>query len=172
MIPRAVAAICVFAAVCGSPAKLSGCGDKFLVLGRDVGYRQLLKASHPGTVVLYTSPGLPPAFTDGRVALVLQTAGHRVKTVSDPRALDRALADGGIDLIIADAAMARQISASVQKASTAQMVPVVVQADSSERSGLEKQFGCILRMPSDARHVLDTLDRAMKLRAKRASSAA
>ena len=172
MVPRAVAAVCVFAAVWGSPAKLSGCGDKFLVLGRDIGYGQLLKASHPGRLVLYTSPQLPAAFTDGRVAQVLRSAGHRVTTVSSTAELSRALADGSIDLIIADVPTTRQVSTSTQTPSAAQLVPIVLEADARERAGLEKQFGFVLRVPSDARHFLDTLDKAMKLRAKRRSGAA
>ena len=80
-----------------SDRNLSACGDKFLVLGRSVGYQSLLKASKPGSVLLYKTATLPTPLTDGKFKLVMDVAGHRLSTVSDHAGLAHALANGEID---------------------------------------------------------------------------
>jgi ABC-type amino acid transport substrate-binding protein len=149
---------------------LFACGDKFLVLGRSVGYQSLLKASKPGTVVLYNTSSLPKSFSDGAFDLLMNVAGHQLRTVSDQASLTRALASGKVDLVLADTVTSRQINASVNTSSTAVVVPIVMNTNSSERAVFEKEFGCMLRLPADARKVIDALDRAMKLRAKRSAA--
>jgi hypothetical protein len=149
---------------------LSACGDKFLVLGRSVGYQSLLKASKPGSLVLYRTPSLPKVFSNGGgFDLVMDVAGHRLSTVSDPSALGRALASGKIDLVLADPATSRQIGAVVNTSSTALVVPILVDGAAGQRTVLEKEFGCVMPL-AEPRKVIDALDKAMKLRAKRAAA--
>ena len=150
---------------------LAACGDKFLVLGRSVGYQSLLKASKPGTVLLYSTPSLPKSFSDGAFDMLMNVAGHRVSTVSDRSALESALARGNVDLVLADTAMSRQIGGFVNASSSAMVVPIVVNTSAPERAAFEKEFGCMLRLPADARKVVDALDKAMKLRAKKFAAA-
>ena len=158
----------LLAALVLTDRNLSACGDKFLVLGRSVGYQSLLKASKPGTIVLYNTASLPKSFSNGGgFDLLMNVAGHQLRTVSDRASLEKALAGGKIDLVLADTVTSRQISASVNTSSTAVVVPIVMNKNSSERAVFEKEFGCMLRLPADARKVIDALDRAMKLRAKR-----
>jgi len=157
----------LLAALVLTDRNLSACGDKFLVLGRSVGYQSLLKASKPGTVVLYNTASLPKSFRDGAFDLLMNVAGHQLRTVSDRTSLEKALAGGKIDLVLADMVTSREISASVNTSSTAVVVPLVMNTNSSERAAFEKEFGCMLRLPADARKVIDALDQAMKLRAKR-----
>jgi len=146
---------------------LSACGDKFLVLGRSVGYQSLLKASKPGSVLLYQTATLPKPFSDGKFNLVMDVAGHRLSTVSDQAALKHALANGRIDLVLADPATSRLIGEIVNTSSTAMIVPILTDSGAAERATFVKEFGCILRLPADPRAVIDALDKAMKLRAKR-----
>jgi len=148
---------------------LSACGDKFLVLGRSVGYRSLLKASKPGTVVLYTTPTLPKPLTDGHLDAVMDVAGHHFSTVSNQTALERVLATGKIDLVLADPATSRQIGAFVNTSSTALVVPILVDRGASQRAVLEKEFGCSMPL-GEPRKVIDALDKAMKLRAKKVAA--
>jgi len=158
----------LLAALVLTDRNLSACGDKFLVLGRSVGYQSLLKASKPGTIVLYNTARLPKSFSNGGgFDLLMNVAGHQLRTVSDRTSLEKALAGGKIDLVLADMVTSREISASVNTSSTAVVVPIVMNTNSSERAAFEKEFGCMLRLPADARKVIDALDRAMKLRAKR-----
>jgi hypothetical protein len=157
----------LFAAFLVSDRNLSACGDKFLVLGRSVGYQSLLKASKPGSVLLYKTAALPAPITDGRFKLVMDAAGHQLSTVSDRAALDHALANGKIDLVLADPATSRLIGGIVNTTSTAMVVPILSDSGAAERATFVKEFGCILRLPADTRAVIDALDKAMKLRAKR-----
>jgi ABC-type amino acid transport substrate-binding protein len=157
------------AAIGFSERDLSACGDKFLLLGRSVSYGNLLKSSKPGNVVLYSTPKLPPAFGDGRFDLLMTVAGHHLAIVSDRPALHSALATGKVDLVLADGVVSRAIADDVSASSAAVIVPILVDAAASERASFEKDFGCILRLPSDSRKVIDALDRAMKLRARRAA---
>ena len=146
---------------------LSACGDKFLVLGRAVGYGSLLKASRPGTVVLYRTPSLPKVFNNGGdFDLVMDVAGHRLSTVTDQTALARVLAGGKIDLVLADPTTSRQIDGLVNTSSTALVVPILVDSAVNQRMLLEKEFGCVMPL-AEPRKVIDALDRAMKLRAKK-----
>jgi hypothetical protein len=147
---------------------VSACGDKFLLLGRSVGYQSLLKASKPGSLVLYSTPGLPKPFTDGRFDAVMDVAGHRLSTVSDRAALERALASGKIDLVLADPTTSRQIGAFVNT-STALVVPILVDAAASQRALLEKEFGCVMPL-AEPRKVIDALDKAMKLHARKSAA--
>jgi hypothetical protein len=160
----------LLAALVLTDRNLSACGDKFLVLGRSVGYQSLLKASKPGTVVLYTSPALPKPITDGRFDEVMAAAGHRLSTVSDSASLARALSGGKIDLVLADPAISRQIGPLVNASSNAMVVPILYDRGASERAMFVKEFGCILRLPADPRAAIDALDKAMKLRAKRVAA--
>src|SRR4029450_1710603 len=141
----------LLAALVLSDRNLSACGDKFLVLGRSVGYQSLLKASKPGTVVLYNTASLPQSFSDGAFDPLMSVAGHRLSTVSDRVSLERTLASGKVDLVLADTAMSRQIGGVVTTSSTAVVVPIVMDTNASERAAFEKEFGCMLRLPSDAR---------------------
>ena len=161
-------AVFATAAIGLSERPLSACGDKFLVLGRSVGYDKMLRASKPGRVLLYSTPTLPSVFTNGRFDLLMTVAGHHLDTVSDRRTLERKLATGEIDLVLADPLVSRDIAPDVGRASRASVVPILTNAAPSDRVAYEKEFGCILRLPADARRVIDTLDKAMKLRAHRA----
>jgi hypothetical protein len=146
---------------------LSACGDKFLLLGRPTGYQQLLKASRPAVILVYSTPQLPAVFNDGRFGTVMEIAGHHSLTVNDRSMLARTLTSSRVDIVLADPAISRAIATDVQAASKAFLIPVLANGSSSERSQLEKQFGAILRLPADALTVVHDLDKAMKMKAKR-----
>jgi hypothetical protein len=168
MFRRLFATILVVAACGILDQHLSACGDKFLLLGRPTGYRMLLKAPHPAVIVVYSTERLPNAFRDGWFASVMEIAGHRQLTVRDRPALAGILAKGNVDLVLADAAVSQDIAAYVEASSKTLLVPVVADASSAERSGIEKQYGIIFKLSADPRKILNDLDRAMKLRARRA----
>ena len=146
---------------------LSACGDKFLLLGRAVGYEQILKASKPGMVLIYSTPGLPSAFSDGRFSALMELAGHRHRSVRDRQSLEQALSTAQVDVVLADVSASAGIADAVRASSTALVVPVLVDVPAAQRADLERKFGCVLSLPADGRRVISTLDKAMKLRAKR-----
>ena len=148
-------------------AGVSACGDKFLLLGRAVGYEQILKASRPGMVLIYSSPNLPSAFSDGRFSALMELAGHRQRSVRDRQGLEQALATSPVDVILADVSASAGIADFVRASSTALVLPVIVDAPAAQRADLERKFGCVLSLPADKRRVISTLDKAMRLKAKR-----
>jgi hypothetical protein len=155
--------------VCAHGADVTACGDKFLLLGRSIGYDKILKASRPGTVLIYSSPALPPAFGDGRFSALMELAGHHQHSVTDAASLEHALATGKIDLVVVDAALSEDIANHVRASSNALVIPVVSRMPKARRTELERKFGTVLELPADARKVIDVLDKAMTLRAKRAA---
>jgi vacuolar-type H+-ATPase subunit F/Vma7 len=162
-------AVAVGFIVCAHVADVRACGDKFLLLGRSVGYDKILKASRPGTVLIYSTPALPAAFGDGRFSALMELAGHHQRSVGDAEALEHALATGKIDLVLVDAALSADIADHIRASSTALVVPVASGVSGARRSELERKFGCVLTLPADARRVVEVIDKAMTLRAKRAA---
>ena len=112
--------------------------------------------------------GLPKPFTDGRSDLDGRgrpPAEHGVRS----QCAAAALASGKIDLVLADPTTSREIGGLVNTASTALVVPILVDSAVNQRAVLEKEFGCVMPL-AESRKVIDALDRAMKLRAKRAAA--
>ena len=149
---------------CMEVPELMACGDKFLLLGRSVGYDQVQKASRPGTVLIYSSSSLPKAFSDGQFAALMEIAGHHQRSVADRQALARALSTGKVDLVLADPMVSRDIAETVRSSSSALVVPVLSNAAAAQRAEFGRDFRCVLALPANARRVIDTLDKAMKLK--------
>jgi ABC-type amino acid transport substrate-binding protein len=137
------------------------------MLGRTVGYQSMLKASKPGSLVLFTTSDLPKVFSNGQFDAAMYAAGHHLRTVSDRRSLEQLLSTGKVDLVLADPAVSREIGGVVSASSSALVVPILSDTTAGERATFEKEFGCVLRLSTDPRKVVDALDKAMKLRAKR-----
>ncbi len=80
------------------------CGDKFLLVGRSVRYREAYASSHPASILLWL-PSDKAARTrvESRLDLerVLKLAGHRVRSVADKSQFLREIQKGGFDLVIA-----------------------------------------------------------------------
>jgi hypothetical protein len=81
----------------------------------------------------------------------------------------RSSATGKVDLVLVDAALSTDIADHVRAASTALVVPVASGISGGRRGELERKFGCVLTLPADARKVIDVIDKAMALRARRAA---
>jgi hypothetical protein len=166
MVARILAAVAALAVI--AVAELSACGDKFLLIGRPIGYNELHKAARPGNILIFsgTSTQTNP-LSDRRLAALLDVAGHRYRAVKTREELDKAFSEQKFDLILINAGSAPEIAAR-EPSTTPLVVPVVTDAKKSERSAIERRFGIVLRFPATPRQVVDTLDKAMKLRASRA----
>jgi hypothetical protein len=156
---------------CSQTPPLSACGDKFLLLGRSVGYDQILKASRPGTVLLYSSPNLPTVLSDGRFSALLELAGHRQRAITDRQTLEQALRSGKVDLVLADPAASHDIADVVRTSSTALIVPVLSKGAAASRSDLQRTYAVVLELADgtklNPRQIVNILDQAMKVKAKR-----
>src|SRR4051812_19506846 len=99
----------VIAAVVGSMLAtigpdLSACGDKFLLVGRSLRYKQAFASAHPSSIVAYAPSGsrVRDLMKEHGFAALLTFAGHSVRVVDGREALGQALAGGRVDLVLAD----------------------------------------------------------------------
>ena len=73
---------------------VQACGDKFLLVGRGVKFRQAYAAIYPASIVIYAQPqqqNIAKAILDPRLQSGLKAAGHRITIAEDERALTHAL---------------------------------------------------------------------------------
>jgi hypothetical protein len=149
---------------------LSACGDKFLLLGRSVGYKDLLRAQRPGTILIYTGADSDQnPLQHPRFAALLDLAGHRYRTVRNPQMLGQAMTERKFDLVLADQSETRQLAQYLGTNSEAVLVPVLAGGTKADAKAIERQYGCVIRFAAkaQARDIVDALDKAMKLRLRR-----
>jgi hypothetical protein len=166
MVARILAAVAALAVI--AVADLSACGDKFLLIGRPIGYNELLKAARPGNILIFSGTSTQTdLLSDRRLPALLDVAGHRYRAVKTREELDKAFSEQKFDLILINSGSAQEIAAR-EPSTTAVIVPVIGSAEKRETAAIKRRFGIVLRFPATPRQVVDTLDKAMKLRASRA----
>jgi hypothetical protein len=161
-----IAGLAALLVACCGTVGLDACGDKFLLIGRAVKYQKAYASAHPGSIVLYESPGSHLAVVARQLNLqqLLVGAGHKVQIISDVSALDQAMT-AGADLIVADSSDIEQIAPAVQRRG-ARLLPVL---DKPTREGLaaaERAYGVVLQASAKNRHPLAVIDDALKLKSK------
>jgi hypothetical protein len=88
--------------VAGPP--LEACGDKFLLIGRALKYRQAFASAHPHTILAYTqSPRVSDLVSKQGLGALLKLVGHHVRIVDSPVQLQQVLKAEKFDLVIAPA---------------------------------------------------------------------
>jgi hypothetical protein len=153
----------------GSPAAL-GCGDKFVVLGRGVRFGRAFAAKYPASVLIYVNPAshMPAAMKEFQLEAALKAAGHKTRVAESSADLEKALASGKYDIVLADIAdtpgVQKDASAAASKPS---VVPVLYRPTPAELAAVEKKYGCLIA-PASSRSpdLLPVLDQAMQNRAK------
>ena len=148
----------------------SGCGDKFVVLGRGVRLRRAFPAKYPASILIYmnSASNMPAAAKQFKLEQTLKAAGHKPRLVESAADLEQALASGKYDIVLADISD----SPAVQKdaaagASKPSVVPVLYKPTPAELEAVEKKYGCLIAPASSrATELLPVLDQAMQSRAK------
>src|SRR5258706_8363283 len=153
-----IAGLAALLVACCGTVGLDACGDKFLLIGRAVKYQKAYASAHPGSIVLYESPGSHLTVVARQLNLqqLLVGAGHKVQIISDVSALDQAMS-AGADLIVADSSDIEQIAPAVQRRG-ARLLPVL---DRPTREGLTASGGAhrgVLRAPAQNAHALARFD--------------
>ena len=109
---------------------LDACGDKFLLVGRALKYRQTYAAAHPASILAYTqSPRVADLIGKQGLGALLKLVGHRVRVVDSPALLQQALKAETFDVVIVPADAATDMR---QRAGTAQIMPVLFSADDGD----------------------------------------
>lgn len=148
---------------------LLACGDKFLVASRGTRFQRAKVARQPANILVYSNPAsaLPKSLEKAEVDETLRKAGYRPTSVSDAAALDRALRQGGWDLVIADVADGVAVRGRIQGSSSPPMiVPVVYRGTGSEIAQAKRDYPRVLKGPLKSQAFLDEIDDALALREK------
>ena len=162
MFRRLLFGIGLFASFVAATPSLDACGDKFLLIGRALKYRQTYASAHPASVLAYTqSPRVADLFGKQGLGALLKLVGHHVRVVDSPALLEQALKAEHFDVVIVAADAATQLRT---RAGGAQVLPVLFEASQAEVRANEQTFGCALKMPSQGADVLTAVDRAVMLK--------
>ena len=163
----AVAWVALMAAVAGGDS-VQACGDKFLLVGRGVKFRQAYAAIYPASIVVYTQApqqNVAKAMLDARLQSLLKTAGHHVTIAEDDRALTRALESDRVDLVLTDLSSADRIARQANAAPTHPIVlPVMFEPSKEEAKAVEARYNYRLTTADRPDRYLSTIDDAMKVR--------
>src|SRR6266852_4500631 len=139
---------------------LLACGDKFLVSSRWTRYQQAPAVRKPAAILIYTNPAseVPKALAGVPVDATLRSVGYRPTIVGTPAEFEKALGQGGWDLILVGVADAEAVSKRVH--SNAGVLPVVVNATAAEMKQTRQQYPVVLNAPTKSRTFLAVVDEA------------
>ena len=142
------------------------CGDKFLVSTRGTRYQQAPAVRKPAAILIYTNPGseVPKALAGVPVDATLRSVGYRPTTVGTPAEFEKALSQGGWDLILVGLADAEAARKRVQ--GNTGVLPVVVNATTAEMKQTKQQYAVVLKAPTKSRMFLAVVDEALAYRSK------
>lgn len=123
------------------------CGDKLAAIGGGIRFERLLRAEHPGHLILFLSPNsqLSRADQDLQLAYWLRRAGHDVKVVGDRAGLDDALIGSPrADLLLLDVDGARELAGAAAK-SKAAVLPVLYLPTPDDLASARKSGTCYVQ---------------------------
>lgn len=146
---------------------LQACGDKLLMVGRSMKFRQAYAAVHPGNILIYARPGTSAkaAIRDPQFQKMLRQAGHTVSVIEDAALLEQAFRTVAIDIVMADVVEAPRLEA-LAAASPAHplIVPVLFPSKAPELKQLLTQYICKLKDSDRPIRYLDVIEDTMKSR--------
>jgi CheY-like chemotaxis protein len=164
---RCVFTVILVLAGIGGSGELLACGDKVLTFTRGSRY-QHAKAVRPAAILVYANPAtdLPKALANLPLDATLRKAGYRPTIVTDAAAFERALSQGGWDLILVDAAQSEAIRGRWQRNAAPVVLTVVYNPTKPELQQAKKLHQAVLKSPTKQEAFLDTIDDALSMRTK------
>lgn len=152
----------------GAPSDLLACGDKFLMVSRGTRYQRAAVARRPAAILVAVSP---KALGSVSVDATLSKAGYRPTKVSGADELERALRQGGWDLVLVDLADGAAIRGRLQGGGGPVVLPVAHNATAASLAQAKKEYSHLVKSPVKSRALLEAIDDALarndKLRTKR-----
>lgn len=145
---------------------LLACGEKFLVISRGTRFQRAAVAREPAAILVYANPTstLPKALAKVPIEATLRKVGYRPTTVSTSGELDRALRQGGWDLIVADLSDSTVLIGRLQGDPAPTILPVLYAASGGAVAQARKQFSHVLRGPVKSQTFLEAVDDALALK--------
>jgi hypothetical protein len=128
----------------------------------------LIRASHPALILAYPGQSASaPLIRNLQLQPLMKKVGHRFQVVEDAAGLDNALKAGKYDMVMADVAIASEISQHLSAAASKPvMLPVAFKASKEEQSAAQKKYHCLLKAPGDVENYLAAIDQAMDWKLK------
>jgi DNA-binding NtrC family response regulator len=131
-----------------------------------------LKMGHPVAILAYAQRDLPSSVLVRQLQLqpAVKKAGHRFQFIEDSGRLDDALKAEKYDLVLADVAVADQLSQRVKASPFRPVVlPVTYKSTKVEDSAIQKKYHCLLKTPGDSDQYFEAIDQALQWKAKTAA---
>lgn len=157
---------------------LYACGDKLLSIARSMRLKQVAKARHPASILVYAGRAVNanrggdknPLVQMSLLYMTLRLAGHKPWAASTAAELDEALRIGKFDFIVADLADAPAVVERLAaQHSNAIVVPVVGKRDNTGFAAAQMQFKLVLKTPATSTQHIQAIDAAMKERSSQVS---
>jgi hypothetical protein len=142
-----------------------GCGDKFLVSSRGTRYQRAPVSREPAAILIYLDPvsDVSKGLADVPVDATLRKAGYRPTMVETAREFDRALSQGGWDLVLVGTADAQAVA---QRVKNLGILPVAFKPTPAELKQTKKLFPVVLQAPAKSQILVDAVDHALASRPK------
>lgn len=167
MTKRALAIAAIVAGVLALGATVAtGCGDKFVLIG---GGARVNRSKFPSRVLVFMNPAsrIPAAEKEFHVEATLAAAGHKPKVVESQAEVEKALATGQYDLVLADLAdvpmLRKECSSSASKTA---VLPLLYKPTDAELAAAEKEANCLARPSKKSSELLAVIDETMRSRQK------
>jgi hypothetical protein len=144
----------------------SACGDKFVLIG---GGARVHRSKFPSRVLVFMNPAsrVPAAEKEFHVEATLAAAGHKAKVVESQAEVQKALASGDYDVVLADFADVPELRARCGAiASKPAVLPLLYKPTAAEISAAEKEANCAVRTSKKSSDLLAVIDETMKDRRK------
>ena len=144
---------------------LFACGAKFLMANRGTRFGKVATARHPAAVLVYANPSsvLPEALGKVKVEEVLGRAGYRPTTVSSPEELEKALQQGGWDLVVAGLDDGETLRGELQGEDAPIFLPVIFKPSRSDFKQAKEDFGLVVKGPVKSQRFLETVDQVVAM---------
>jgi hypothetical protein len=144
----------------------AGCGDKFVLVGR---WARVARSQFPSSILIFMNPTsrVPDAEKEFHVEATLRAAGHKPAVAETQAKVQKALASGKYDLVLADVADApalRKEAAAVP--SKPLVLTLLYKPTAEELAAAEKEANCMVRASNKSRDLLAAVDETMKGRRK------
>jgi DNA-binding NtrC family response regulator len=117
---------------------------------------------------VYANPAtdLPKALANLPLDATLRKAGYRPTIVTDAAAFERALSQGGWDLILVDAAQREAMHSRWQRKGGPVVLTVVYNPTKPELQQAKKLHNAVLKAPAKQEAFLDTIDEALSTKTR------
>jgi len=146
-------------------AELFGCGDKYLSVGRGTRFQRGYVSLRPLSVVVLASEVTSRKDFLSR----LRVAGHKIEIANDAFALEKSLASGKHQLVLANYSDAAKVESLLKAMPNKPLfLPVVDPSQKPALAAVNKEYGCLLNAESKKkkRTFLAVIDEAVEANLK------